>query len=79
MTKVSNVTIIVWRNLLLVASQKGENPRQPQAGYRVHSAVTSAREIEYCLYSAAMMLLGIIRHNVHVFGDAFLCHSHITG
>ena len=26
--------------------QKGEDPRQPQAGYRVHSAVASVHEIE---------------------------------
>ena len=41
--------------------QKGEDPRRPQAGNRVHSVVASAHEIEYCLY--------IYRH------DAFRRHS----
>ena len=27
--------------------QKGEDPRRPQAGYRVDSAVASARKVEY--------------------------------
>ena len=46
-------------------SQKAEDPRRPQVRYRVHSALTSMREIEYCLYSTAMTLLGIICHNTH--------------
>ena len=45
--------------------QKGEDPRQSHAGYRVHSALASAHEIEYSLYLTAMTLLGIIRHNTH--------------
>ena len=45
--------------------QKEEDPRRPQSGYRVHSAVASAREIKYYLYSTAMTFLGVIRHNMH--------------
>ena len=63
--------------------QKGEDPRQPQAGYGICGALASAREIEYCLCSTTMMLLGVIRHNniiTHMLlSDAFRCHLRIKG
>ena len=45
--------------------QEGEDLRRPQAGCKVRSSVASTREIENSLYSAAMTLLGVIRHNAH--------------
>ena len=42
--------------------QKGEDLRRPQAGYRVHSSVTSACEIEKSSNSAAMTFSGVTRH-----------------
>ena len=55
--------------------QEGEDPRWPQAGYRVCSSVTSMHEIENCLYLMAMTLLGVTCHNARAFGNTFRHHS----